>query len=276
MELQTRTAEQLKEHYLVERELADRLRYSSKGERQQLYSIVYDELYRRVPHHPQLTYKSSSQERHRVVLGEMRLLQHFLRPEMCFLEVGSGDCALSFEAARRVKKVYAIDVSDEITRSTACPENFALILSNGSSVDVEPQTVNVAYSFQLMEHLHPEDASDQLQSIYHALKKGGEYVCVTPNRLNGPHDISAYFDPIPTGFHLKEYTVTELSDLFRKVGFSRVTPWIGIKGHFARCPLWPIRICEKFLSTLPRRLRLLIARNLPIRLLLDIHLVGTK
>ena len=71
-----------------------------------------------------------------------------------------------------------------------------------------------------MEHLHPDDAVDQLKNIYNALVNGGKYICITPNRLTGPHDISKYFDNVATGFHLKEYTVTELSGLFREVGFS--------------------------------------------------------
>ena len=85
---------------------------------------------------------------------------------------------------------------------------------------------------QLMEHLHPDDALDQLQNIFTALTSAGVYLCITPNRLNGPHDISMYFDEVATGFHLHEYTITELSDLFKKVGFSKVRVYIWKRGLF--------------------------------------------
>jgi hypothetical protein len=58
MASQSRTPEQLAEHYAIERELAARLRDSSPEERRHLYSALYDEMYRRVPLHPQLTQKA--------------------------------------------------------------------------------------------------------------------------------------------------------------------------------------------------------------------------
>src|SRR6266436_5126674 len=47
-----RSEAQLREHYLIERELADRLRCAGPAERRTLYPLVYDELFRRVPAHP--------------------------------------------------------------------------------------------------------------------------------------------------------------------------------------------------------------------------------
>ena len=56
--IETRTREELRQHYDVERELADRLRTASKDERRTLYAEVYDELFKRVPLHPQHTIQS--------------------------------------------------------------------------------------------------------------------------------------------------------------------------------------------------------------------------
>ena len=44
-----------------------------------------------------------------------------------FLEIGPGGCVLSFEVAKWVKKVLAIDVSKEVTKITTSPGNFELI-----------------------------------------------------------------------------------------------------------------------------------------------------
>ena len=66
-------------------------------------------------------------------------------------------------------------------------------------------------------HLHPEDAGDQLTVRFPA--RACVYVCITPNRVSGPHDILGIFDDVVTGFHLKEYTFRELRRLFEDIGF---------------------------------------------------------
>jgi hypothetical protein len=49
----------LRQHYEVERELAVRLRSATREQRRSLYGSLYNELYQRVPQHPQLRRKSS-------------------------------------------------------------------------------------------------------------------------------------------------------------------------------------------------------------------------
>jgi len=272
---ESRTPEQLREHYEIEKELASRLRDASRQERRHLYSSVYDELYRRVTHHPQLTRKTSPEQRAAAVSKQMNILSRFLDKECTFLEVGPGDCALSLEVSKLAKQVYSVDVSDEITKGLTPPQNFRLILSDGCSIPVPPNSVNVAYSNQLMEHLHPDDAFEQLQNIYHALIPGGVYICITPNRLGGPHDISKHFDTVATGFHLKEYTVSELSHSFQQVGFSKVSI-AGAKGIWTNIPVFPAVLCERLLCALPYSFRKSIAGSLPFPVLLVIRLIGIK
>src|SRR4029453_13968831 len=107
-----RTPDQLWEHYQIEKQLAAKLRNASKTERRKLYSEAYDELFRRVPHHLQLARKVSSAERSKSVQAQLGLLQRFLTPDTCFLEIGAGDCALSLHLAERVHQVYALEVSE--------------------------------------------------------------------------------------------------------------------------------------------------------------------
>jgi SAM-dependent methyltransferase len=276
MKRNQRTPDEIREHYEIEKRLANRLRNSTAEERQTLYTSLYDELFRSVHHHPQLTIKSSPEESIRKVAYEIRHLQPFLTRETTFLEIGPGDCALSFEVAKRVKTIYAVDVSEEITKNVSYPPNFKLILSDGASIPVPAGSVDVAYSNQLMEHLHPDDALNQLHNIYNALAPGGIYICVTPNRLNGPHDVSMYFDTVATGFHLKEYTVTELSHLFQTSGFSKMRVLVSIKNIRVFLPVLPVKICEEMLSLFPHSFRKLLASSWPIAKLLGIRLVGTK
>jgi hypothetical protein len=81
-----RTAEELRQHYEIEKELATRLRNSSRGERAAMYTQVYDELFRRVPKHPQWT-KQNTAHRDAQLQGHVRLLKPFLTPDTVFMEV---------------------------------------------------------------------------------------------------------------------------------------------------------------------------------------------
>ncbi|HWQ03481.1 MAG TPA: class I SAM-dependent methyltransferase, partial [Candidatus Nitrosotenuis sp.] len=268
-----RTREQIEQHYRVERELADRLRRASRAERRKLYPLVYDELFARVPSHPMLARKSSPEDSARDVARQMRLLQQFLKPECVFLEIGPGDCALSFEVARQVKKVYAVEVSAAIASRAETPANFELILSDGCSITLPDASVDVVYSNQLMEHLHPEDALEQLRDIQRILRPGGVYVCLTPDRLTGPHDVSYGFDAEPTGFHLKEYTAAELADLFRSVGFRDVKACLAIASRYFMMSVAAYRFWESLVAILPAGIRSAKRHMLPMRLFLDLRMV---
>jgi len=271
-----RTLEQLREHYLIEKELAEKLRNASRTERKNLYSSLYDELFRRVPLHPQLAQKEDAASQQESVSRQMRLIRRYLNADSVFLEVGAGDCSLSREVSKYVRKVYAVDVSHEITKGEAFPPNLELVLTDGSSIPVPRESVTLAYSARLMEHLHPDDASEQLKNIYSSLASGGKYICITPNRLSGPYDISRYFDDVATGFHLKEYTFTELSQMFRSVGFSRIGAYAGGKGVYLRVPVFKVLALEQILGVLPFSLSRALASTLPLRALLGITIVGAK
>jgi len=278
--LRSRTPEELRQHYLAERELAERLRRASRDERPRLYRDVYDELFRRVPDHPQLLAARDPRHaewRQRSVERELRFLGPYLGAQRVFMEIGAGDCALSLRAAALARRVYAIDVSEQITGGAeARPSNFELLLTEGTRIPVADGAVDVAYSNQLMEHLHPEDAREQLRNIFAALAPGGLYVCITPNRLDGPHDVSRSFSEEPEGFHLKEYTVTELEALFLATGFRRIASYARTKGICIRVPLAMIRALEAVLHRMPFRKRRTLANRWPLRRLLNPGLVATK
>lgn len=270
-----RSGEQLREHYLVERELADRLRIATKAQRRGLYCEVYDELFSRVRHHPQLL-RTDRISRQREVDGLLEFLRGLLTSSTVFMEVGPGDCALAIRAATIVKQVYAVDVSEQITRGVSAPANFRLVLSDGCSIPVPERSVDVAFSNQLMEHLHPDDAREQLQNIYRCIAPGGIYICITPNRLNGPHDVSRYFDRVATGFHLLEYTARDLRRQLADVGFTRMRFYAAARGRFLRVPFWLVAMVETLLCALPRAASQSIADNGPMRALLGLRVSAQR
>jgi cyclopropane fatty-acyl-phospholipid synthase-like methyltransferase len=179
-----RTFEQIQEHYEIEKELANRLRNSNKEDRRHLYPTLYDELYLRVSHHPRLTLKTNIQAQRRRVEEQFRLIIQALKTrkslsldgQTTFLEIGPGDCSLSFEVAKFARSLYAINVSEAATRHSEYPKNFHLIISDGS-IDVPEHSIHIAYSNQLMEHLHPEDALNQIENVFSALVDEGIYIC---------------------------------------------------------------------------------------------------
>lgn len=271
-----RSIAEIREHYEVEKELAARLLATPRAARGRAYQELYDELFRRVPHHPQLQVKTTPAQRAREIAQPLAFLKRLARPETTYLEIGPGDCALAFAMAEHVAEVIGVDVSEEVTPVGAAPVNFRLIISDGTSVPLSEASVDLAFSDQLVEHLHPEDMPDHLASIHRALRPGGRYVCFTPNRLTGPVDISRYFDRVATGFHLKEYTIGELADLFRRAGFRDVAAYL-IRGErslpFNRALA---RVTEGVFGVLPDPVRRALVRRPPIRNLLRIRMVATK
>jgi ubiquinone/menaquinone biosynthesis C-methylase UbiE len=165
--------DQVGQQYLIERDLANQLKTANKEARIGLYSKVYDELFNRVTWHPQLINKVTSREKDAKVRDRMVLLSRFLKKYQNFLEVGPGDCATSLKVSSMVNQVYAADVSKEIVGNVVFPKNMHFVLIDGLNFNLEKRSIDVAYSYQLMEHLHPEDAAEQLKNIYHLLTNDG-------------------------------------------------------------------------------------------------------
>lgn len=275
---ENRTEDQIRAHYNIETELAKKLKESTKAERQSghLYTSVYNELFQRVPHHGQLARKADEQQSQRAIIWQLNLVERFVGKDKTIVEIGPGDCKLAFELCKSAKQVYGVDVSDVITDAARVPPNFSLIISNGTNIPLPDSSVDLVYSNQLMEHIHPEDAVEQLGEIFRVLKSGGLYLCRTPNKINGPWDISYYFDDVATGLHLKEYSSGELIDLLSRAGFERQRAYAGGRGVYVPFPMTLINWLEKFLKLMPSGIRISIGRSLPIRSVLGLNIVAVK
>ena len=261
-----------KHHYEVEKELANRLRSADREARKALYTELYDELFRRVPNHPMLARKWSSANQAAEVRKQLALVKPYLSGSKSFLEIGPGDCSLSFAVSERVKSVTAVDVSHELTSTETMPSNFDLVIADGSSIPLPTESIDVAYSEQLVEHMHPEDAVAHFGDVFRVLKFGGTYLCSTPNRISGPHDVSKYFDREATGFHLKEYCYKDLLVELKKAGFSEFRAVIGTRGKYLTLPVTIALTFEWIISFLPRAF----ARLPGIRTALLVRLAARK
>ena len=217
---ETRTAERLRAHYEIEVELATRLRRASAVDRRRLYGEVYDELFARVPDHPQLTRRTDEAAQLAYAREQVALVRQFLPRGGTYVEIGAGDCATVRQVAGLGGPVCAVEVSKDIIPGDL-PSNVTVAISDGVSIPVARESADLIYSNQLMEHLHPADAMTQLRGIAGALRPGGHYICITPNRHTGPHDISAAFADEAQGFHLHEYTYPELRTAFQAAGLRK-------------------------------------------------------
>ncbi len=271
-----RSEEQLREQYELEKRLAEKLRNSGKEEREVLYKLVYDELFKTTHDHPQAVRKIEPERGLKKVAREFAVVRHFIGSHTTFLEIGAGDCQFSMKVAEHVCKAYAIEVSEELTAGLKQPANFELIVGDACSFAIPSGSVDFAYSNQVLEHLHPEDAMDHLRRVHAVLGLGGTYMCRTPNRLNGPWDVSRYFDLEARGLHLREYTNGELADLCKMAGFKRVRVYVRAKGLHLTLPVFPFRWLEAVLSMFPAEARGALANWYPVRRLLGVNLVAAK
>jgi SAM-dependent methyltransferase len=250
-----RSYESVLNHYEVERAIANRLKKSDRKTRKAIYGSMYDELFARVLDHPRLTRRADEAMTLRNIATKTSLLRPFIREDATFLEFGSGDCRFVFAMAGQFREVYAVDIADQIGPEVDRPGNFHLTVYDGYDLDLPANSIDVAFSDQLIEHLHPEDTAAHFKLVQRLLKPGGVYLFRTPHRLTGPHDVSRYFCEEAECFHLKEWTYGELADLLADLGFRSVRAyWFG-KGLRLRLPLALFRTIEAAIRGAPHGLR---------------------
>lgn len=250
-----RSYESVLTHFEVERAIASRLKGGDWETRKAIYGSMYDELFARVQDHPRLTRRADEAMTRRNIATKTSLLRPYIRKGATFLEFGSGDCRFAFAMAGQFREVYAVDIADQIGPDVEQPGNFHLTVYDGYDLDLPANSIDVAFSDQLIEHLHPEDTAAHFRLVHRLLKPGGVYLFRTPHRLTGPHDVSRYFCEKAECFHLKEWTYGELASLLRDLGYGSVRAyWFG-KGVLLPLPIAAFRAAEALFGRFPRRFR---------------------
>jgi len=250
-----RTVEQLWNHYQVEKSLGDQIRASTREDRAALFARLYSELFQKVPDHPRLHRRESEAESERSVQARLGILKGLLTKGTVFMEIAPGDCRLACAVANQVNSVYAADISDQRAPGLVCPQNFHMTVFDGFNLELPSASIDVAFSYQFLEHLHPDDVAPHMALVARALKLGGVYVLDTPHSFSGPHDISRYFSHTAQGFHMHEWTYRELAKLGRAHGFDQMSVF-----RFGRrwdTPLASVITCgiEAVVGMLPATLR---------------------
>jgi hypothetical protein len=59
--------------------------------------------------------------------------------------------------AKRFRQVHAVDIANQIVTAVQPPANFSLTVYDGYDLDLPDASIDLAFSDQLIEHLHPDD-----------------------------------------------------------------------------------------------------------------------
>ena len=268
-----RSYEQVYNHYLVEKEIAVKLKHAVVLERKQIYATMYDELFSKVPDHPRLTRRNSKITTKKINRKKLHLLQDFLDKSKTFGEFAVGDCKFLYEISKYFKNVIGIDISDQRNKGDRVPDNFKLIIYYGYNLQtIKDNSIDIMYSDQLIEHFHPDETRSHFKIVYRLLKKDGKYVFNTPHSYSGPYDVSQYFSYEPECFHLKEWNYRELKELFKELNYAKFQVYWFAKGLKFRMPILYFESVERILGLFPKRR----IRNIAKYLIPTIFIVAYK
>ncbi len=274
--MELRSKEQIKKDFEIEKKLAIILKNSNKSERRNLYESLYNEYFSKSSHR---FYVGDEENKKKRVKRQMNLIKKFLnKKDATFLEIGGGNGELSSEVSKFLNKVYFLEVSSVLKKNI--PNDFEIIFFNGVDMpkEIEAETIDIVFSNQVLEHIHSDDIAENMAWAYKVLKKGGVFICITPNSLSGPHDDSRYFNlGEPQGFHLKEYTIRELHNILKNAGFFKVRSYYaGGRGIYLKFPIFLAKLIEGLITALPIKIRKKISKVFFVKAILGINIVMGK
>lgn len=261
------------EQFLLEKELANKLKNTTVEERRTAYKTLYGELFEKFPN---ISYDPNSNNLHKLT-WQLKFLKPLLNKKSVFMEVGAGNCLLSIEVAKQVKQVIAYEVADAIPHIKNKPDNLLLKIFDGIDIREDAHSIDVIYSNQVFEHLHPHDALHHVKQYFNMLNNGGRLVLITPHALTGPHDVSRNYSTKPEGFHMKEYMYKELKKILLDAGFIKTKLFIGHKriGYFSVNVLL-LLVLEKLYSFVPLFIRYKLKNNFVMLNLFRIKMIAVK
>ncbi|XIA62293.1 class I SAM-dependent methyltransferase [Bradyrhizobium sp. TZ2] len=219
-----------KRHYEVEKEYARQILETSKGsyERRRLFQHAYSDVIGNIienynPGSGETDYTDT------VFNVVESLLSPSRRHAAKVFDLGCGSGNLLKALAKGGYQVYGIDVSQasiEQAKQDLSPLAISDHVQHGDVLDYDPPTkFDVIVMDNVIEHLVPDETPDILAKCYEMLDQNGYLVVLTPHSFSGPHDVSKYFVPFGAkaeGFHLKEFSFTDMNEFLMHAGFQEV------------------------------------------------------
>ena len=187
------------------------------------------------------------------------VLSTFVSSDMTVLDFGCGPGYLAYETARHAEQVIAVDISPG---ALACAEvlngrdNIEYLRNSEQSIDtVDDASVDLVYSFAVVQHMKDEAIESIVEAWYRVLRSGGSLVCHVALRSEAD---SPSNDPTPDdqdGLGLRDHyalrmryrTKDEFCTLLRRCGFEDVTfsSFEGLDALEDDVAREPLIICSK-------------------------------
>jgi 2-polyprenyl-3-methyl-5-hydroxy-6-metoxy-1,4-benzoquinol methylase len=194
------------------------------------------------------------------------------RPPKLVLDVGCSTGTLVIALIHRGYDAYGIDLStDLVTRGQSILAKEVPIAARTRLVagdflrhDFGAAQFDFIFSNDVLEHIHPDEASSFLEKCFRLLRPSGSLCLITPNRFTGPGDVSILRLPRGSravGLHLREYSLNELWQILTQSGFCEVSSRLYCEGRgrrgtkpraiYARLKM----VTEPWLAILPAEIR---------------------
>lgn len=110
-----------------------------------------------------------------------QLLKKYLKPDMTALDFGCGPGYVAFHTAKHVKKVFGADISQTAVlcaREVNNSDNISYFTSKEKSLAVyENSSIDLIYSFAVIQHLREELFEGILKEFNRILKADGKIIC---------------------------------------------------------------------------------------------------
>lgn len=215
----------IKYHYDVESDFAKRILQSLKNsdDRVLLFKDSYNEIEQIFQ-----KYKPGGGETDYTDVV-VSIIKKRLRKESSVLDIGCASGNLIMALTLNGYDARGIDVSSELIKTAK--KRLQTITKSNLIINADflryaiERTFDCVVLDNVIEHFHPDDISDILEKCHKIVNENGYIIILTPHRFSGPHDISKHFVPLGSkamGFHLKEFSFTELHDLLKLAGFNKV------------------------------------------------------
>lgn len=173
---------------------------------------------RSVPHEQtDEEYEASGREDISNFLQNDSLLVELLPPfrQCTILEIGCGSGRLTKTLATMFQQIVAIDISSIMlmkAREFVSASNVRFVESDGTSVPVEPSSIDLAFSYIVYQHFPSKDSiSSSFSNVARALRPGGLFK-VQIRGLKHPDENHWSWGP--------DYTEWEARDLASSVGLT--------------------------------------------------------
>src|SRR5690349_3737319 len=140
------------------------------------------------------------------------------------LDIACGEGFGSAILAASARQIIGLDIDSEVVKYAREKygemKNIEFLVGHAENIPLPDLSIDVAVSYETIEHLDQASQEKFLQELKRVLKKDGKLVISTPDKANYT-DRYAYTNK----FHLKEFTSEEFLDFLKKY-FGHVIPYV--------------------------------------------------